>query len=143
MQPFKLHAVIKFRQQLEDVARQQLFAAQEKEHAARTLLNTRQHELQTLYDTLQQDKEQGTTVTRLIMLENRISLVQEQLVRDREGVQKAQSLVQSKRKVLLKASQDRKVIEKVKEKQDSSYEQYLSKKERAMLDELAVLFHNK
>lgn len=143
MQPFKLHAVIKFRQQLEDVARQKLFTAQEEEHAARTLLDRRQNELQTLYATLQQDKEQGTTVTRLIMLENRISLVQEQIIQDREILKKAQLQIQSRRKALLKASQDRKVIEKVKEKQDTSYEQYLNKKERAMLDELAVLFHKK
>lgn len=143
MQPFKLHAVIKFRQQLEDVARQKLFTVQEEEHAARTLLDRRQNELQTLYATLQQDKEQGTTVTRLIMLENRISLVQEQIIQDREILKKAQLQVQSRRKALLKASQDRKVIEKVKEKQDTSYEQYLNKKERAMLDELAVLFHKK
>ncbi|PID72026.1 MAG: flagellar export protein FliJ [Desulfobulbus propionicus] len=143
MQPFKLHAVIKFRQQLEDNARQNLFTAQEEEYAARVVFEARQQELKALYDTLQQDKEQGTTAARLIMLDNRIALVQEHIKHDQEVLKKAQTNVQNKHKALLKASQDKKIIEKVKEKQDSSYKEYLSKKERTMLDELAVIFHKK
>lgn len=143
MQPFKLDAVIKFRKQLEDTARHNLFTALEKEAEAQAVLTRQQQDLDHLYLTLQQEKEQGTTAPRLIMLENRIGLVKEQVSAADQGVQKAKIEVESKRIALLKASQDRKVIEKMKEKQNNAYNQHLNKKELAMLDELAVLFHKK
>ncbi|MBM9513188.1 flagellar export protein FliJ [Desulfogranum marinum] len=143
MQPFKLDAVIKFRKQLEDTARQNLFTALEKETEAQAVRTRHQQDRDHLYLRLQQEKEQGTTAPRLIMLENRIALVKEQVSAADQGVQKAEREVESKRKALLKASQDRKVIEKMKEKQNNAYQEHLNKKELAMLDELAVLFHKK
>lgn len=143
MQPFKLDAVIKFRKQLEDTARQNLFTALEKETEAQAIRTRHQQDRDHLYLRLQQEKEQGTTAPRLIMLENRIALVKEQVSAADQGVQKAEREVESKRKALLKASQDRKVIEKMKEKQNNAYQEHLNKKELAMLDELAVLFHKK
>lgn len=143
MQPFKLDAVIKFRKQLEDTARQNLYTALEKETEAQAVRTRHQQDRDHLYLSLQQEKEQGTTAPRLIMLENRIALVKEQVSAADQGVQKAEREVESKRKALLKASQDRKVIEKMKEKQNNAYQEHLNKKELAMLDELAVLFHKK
>ena len=143
MQPFKLDAVIKFRKQLEDTARQNLFTAREEEAAAQAVLTRQQQDLDHLYLSLQQEKEQGTPAPRLIMVENRIALVKEEVSTAREVIEKAQIEVESKRKALLKTSQDRQVIEKMKEKQNNAYKQHLNKKELAMLDELAVLFHKR
>ena len=143
MQPFKLDAVIKFRKQLEDTARQNLFTALEEEAEAQAVLIRQQQDLDHLYLSLQKEKEQGTTAPRLIMLEDRMALVKEQVSAASEVIQKAQIEVESKRKALLKTSQDRKVVEKMKEKQNNTYKQHLNKKEIAMLDELAVLFHRK
>ena len=143
MQPFKLHAVIKFRKQLEDTARQHLFTALKEEEAARHELDQSAKELKQLYDLLQQEKEQGTTVPKLIMIENRVELVQQQVAHHKEELKKKEEQTSRRRKTLLKASQDKKVIEKLQEKQDSAYRNYLNKKEIAMLDELAVLFHDK
>ena len=134
MQPFKLDAVIKFRKQLEDTARQNLFTAREEEAAAQAVLTKQQQDLDHLYFSLQQEKEQGTTAPRLIMMENRIALVKEEVSTAREVIEKAQIEVESKRKALLKTSQDRQVIEKMKEKQNNAYKQHLNKKELAMLD---------
>ena len=143
MQPFKLDAVIKFRKQLEDTARQNLFTALEEKAAAQAVLTRQQQDLDHLYLSLQQEKEQGTTAPRLIMLDNRIALVKEEVSTAREVVEKNQIKVENKRNALLKTSQDRQVNEKMKEKQNNTYKQFLNKKELAMLDELAVLFHKK
>ena len=40
---------------------------------------------------------------------------------------------------LLKASKDRKIIEKLEEQQNAAYKKYLEKLEAGMLDEIAVL----
>jgi flagellar FliJ protein len=135
VKPFALHAVLKYRRQLEDSARQQLFQALEVE--------ARLQEAVFQVTGLQQDKEQGTSVDRLVLFGHRIDLVKEQAERRRAELKKQQILVAKKRQVLVKASKDRKVIEKLQEQQNGAYKQYLEKKEAAMLDEIAVLSHER
>jgi len=43
----------------------------------------------------------------------------------------------------MKKAKDRQVMEKLKERQNADWQQYLNKKEAAMLDEIAIIFHNK
>ena len=43
----------------------------------------------------------------------------------------------------IKRSKERKVMEKLKEKQNATWQQYLNKKEAALLDEIAVIFHER
>lgn len=143
MEPFKLHAVIKFRKQLEETAQQHLFAILEDERAAKQVVTDHAQDIDRLYALLQQEKVTGTTVTRLIMLENRIDLIREALSQAQEALDQVQAQVQSRRQALLKASRDRRIIEKMQEKQDHAYAQFLHKKEMTMLDELAVLFRKK
>lgn len=143
MKPFALHAVLKYRRQLEDSARQQLFQALEVEARLQEAVFQVEAELAELYTGLQQDKEQGTSVDRLVLFGHRIDLVKEQAERRRAELKKQQILVAKKRQVLVKASKDRKVIEKLQEQQNGAYKQYLEKKEAAMLDEIAVLSHER
>lgn len=143
MKPFALHAVLKYRRQLEDSARQQLFQALEVEARLQEAVFQVEAELAELYTGLQQDKEKGTSVDRLVLFGHRIDLVKEQTERRRAELKKQQILVAKKRQVLVKASKDRKVIEKLQEQQNGAYKQYLEKKEAAMLDEIAVLSHER
>ena len=143
MKPFSMHAVLKFRKQLEDSARQQLYQALELE--ARLLEATMQTEeaLSDLYHNAQRDKEQGTSIDRMLLFDYRIDLVKQQLEEQRSDLEKQQAQVGMKRQQLVKASKDRKVMEKLKEQQNAAYTRYLDKKEMAMLDEIAVLSHER
>lgn len=139
MTPFTMHAVLKYRQQLEDVARQRLYQAMEEEVRMQKELLQINEELTDLYRGLQKDKEQGTTVDRLILFDHRIEVVQEQVVLRQTELKKQQVQVANKRQLLVKASKDRKIMEKLREQQNAAYAQYLEKKETIMLDEIAVL----
>lgn len=143
MKPFSMHAVLKFRKQLEDSARQQLYQALELE--ARLLEATMQTEdaLSGLHRDAQRDKELGTSIDRMLLFEYRIDLVKQQLAAQRSDLEKQQAQVSIKRQQLVKASRDRKVMEKLKEQQNAAYVKYLDKKEMAMLDEIAVLSHER
>jgi flagellar FliJ protein len=143
MKPFALHAVLKYRRQLEDSARQQLFQALEVEARLQETLFQVEAELADLYAGLQQDKEQGTTVDRLVLFGYRIDLVKDQVKLRRAELHKQQTQVAKKRQLLVKASKDRKVIEKLQEQQNAAYKLYVEKKEAAMLDEIAVLSHER
>jgi len=141
MKPFSLHAVLKYRQQLEDLARQRLYQALEVEARLREAQLKVDAELAELYRSLQRDQEQGTTVDRLILFDHRIELVKEEAVRRQTELDKQKVQVEKKRQQLIKTSKDKKIMEKIREQQNAAYAKYLEKKEAGMLDEIAVLSH--
>jgi len=143
MKPFTMHAVLKYRRQLEDAARQALYQALEVEARLQEALLLAEGELTGLYAGLQRDKEQGTTVDRLLLFEYRIDLVKQQVEQRRQDLEKQQTLVTQKRQQLVKASKGRKIMEKLEEQQNAAYAKFLEKKELAMLDEIAVLSHER
>lgn len=143
MKPFTLHAVLKYRHQLEDQALQSLAQALEEETRLRQAFHQVEEELAELYHDLQRDKEQGTTVDRLILFDQRIDLVKTQVAERQTALEKQQLQVNKRRQQLLKASKDRKVIEKLKEQQNAAYKHHLDKLEAGMLDEIAVLSHER
>jgi flagellar FliJ protein len=139
MKPFTMHAVLKYRKQLEDIARQRLYQALEEEARMQAALLQIKEELTELYTSLQKDKEQGTTVDRLILFDHRIEVVQELVAKRQSELEKQQVQVAKNRQQLVKASKDRKIMEKLREQQNAAYAQYQEKKETIMLDEIAVL----
>jgi flagellar FliJ protein len=143
MKPFALHAVLKYRRQLEDAAQKRLFQALEVEAKLQEALLRVEEELAELYTGLQRENEQGTTVDRLVLFDHRIDLVKEQVVQRAAELEKQRLQVAKKRQQLVKASKDRKIIEKLEEQQNAAYKKYLEKKEAGMLDEIAVLSHER
>ena len=143
MKPFSLGAVLKYRKQLEDGARQQLYQAMEAEVRMQERLALVREELTELYSGMQQDRDAGTTVDRLILFEHRINLIRELEARRLTELKKQRSLVEKKRQHLVKTSKDRKIMEKLREQQNEAYRKYLEKQERGMLDEIAVLSHER
>ncbi len=143
MKPFTMHAVLKYRHQLEDVALQSLHKALEVEARLQEALLQAEAELTELYSGLQHDKNQGTTVDRLLLFDNRIELVKQQVELRHNDLEKQQVQVANKRQQLIKASKGRKIMEKLQEQQNAAYAKYLEKKELGMLDEIAVLSHER
>ena len=141
MKPFTLHAVSKFRSQLETKALQELALAMKKEQELYEAYEATNQELNSLYAGLQHDKKQGTTVDRLLMFDQRIDLVQEVLHKRKKALEKQRGQVAKKRQHLLLASKNRKIIEKLEEQQNAAYKKHLERLEAGMLDEIAVLSH--
>ena len=77
MKPFSLGAVLKYRKQLEDAARQQVHQALQLEAQLHAALIAVQEELADLHVGLAADQERGITVDRLILYDRRITLVKE------------------------------------------------------------------
>jgi flagellar FliJ protein len=138
-----MHAVLKYRQQLEETALQELHRALEIKARLQEALMQAEEELAVLYTDQQRDKEQGTTVDRLLLFEHRIDLIKQLVEMRRSELKKQQVQVTNKRQLLVKASKGRKIMEKLKEQQDAAYAKFLEKKELGMLDEIAVLSHER
>ncbi len=143
MKPFALDAVLTYRQQLEDTARQKLFTLQRQEAELQKTLRNAGNRLQDLYSDLETERRRGVTAQRLILFEETILSVQQQISDLEEELASLRKDLDRQQRQLLKKSQDRKVLEKLRQKQNLNYQQYLAGKEAAMLDELAIIFHDR
>jgi len=143
MKPFSMQAVVKYRQQLEDSARQAMYHALETEARLQEALFQTEKVLTELYVDLQRDQEQGTTVDRLRLFESRIDLVRRELETRQNELAKQQALVAKRRQMLVKRSKDKKIIEKLREQQNAAYAKFMEKKQLAVLDEVAVLSYGR
>ncbi len=143
MKPFSMEPVLRYRQQLEDEARQKLFADLEKEEEIRAELKRTADSLSGLYADLTLERNQGTTVDRLLLFENHMVIKQEKIELLQADLEKQEKVVERRRRHLLQTSQDKKALEKLKERQNLAYKKYRDKKEAAMLDEIAVLRYSR
>jgi len=138
-----MQPVLRYRKQLEDEARQAFAASQEKEQEMAAEVRKLRKNLNRLRKECDQRQQQGTTVDILLLYANRITLEQERLLSMEEQLIRQREQVERRRKRLLHAQQEKKALEQLKLKQDLAYKRYLDKKEAAMLDEIAVLRHNR
>jgi len=143
MKPFSMEPVLRYRKQLEDVAQQKLFTSLEQEAKIQTKLLQAKERLKKLYADLTLERTQGTTVDRLLLFENRIPVEQQEIKELQTELEKQKKVVDRRRRHLVQASQDKKALEKLKERQNLAYKKYLDKKEATMLDEIAILRHGR
>jgi len=143
MKPFSLDTVLKYRLQLEKIAKNRLHAAEKKR--AETLQQLQQKEA--IYNTLVGDlarlQSQGMNVVEMIRYEERIDLIKNELGILQNSLAEKEKTVLHERENTLQKSKERKVMEKLKERQNTAWRQYLNKKEAALLDEIAVIFHER
>ncbi len=143
MKPFQFQSVLNYRRRIEDNARKNLTLVQREEEALLKKKHQAVEELETLYKNQRDQQAVGTTVDQLIMAEARIAVIRDQLTTSEQELEKVREKVQRRRNGLLKAGQDKRALEKLKEKQNIAYKNFLDKKEAVMLDEIAILFHGR
>jgi len=143
MKPFSLVTVLKHRKSLEDQAIYRLAKAREEENRALQQLADEEQILAVLIDTLTQEQSMGIEVVKLARYEQRIILLEKQIVTLRAILHKKKEEVSRAQNHLLSRSKDRKIMETLQQKQDEAWQLFLKQKETATLDEIAVIFHNR
>jgi flagellar protein FliJ len=143
MKPFSLDSVLKYRVQLEKIAKNRLYEAEKKRAAVYLQLQQKEDIFRTLIADLAKLQSQGMEVVEMIRYEERIALIKNQVNNLRTTLAEKDKKVLRERENTLIKSKDRKVMEKLKERQNIAWQQYLNKKEAAMLDEIAVIFHER
>jgi flagellar protein FliJ len=143
MKPFSLDTVLNYRVQLEKIAKNRLNAAEKKRAEVLQQLQRQEDVFKTLLDDLARLRSQGMDVAEMIRYDNRIDLVKDELDILRNTLAEKEKAVLRERENTIKKSKERKIMEKLKEKQNAAWQHYLNKKEAALLDEIAVIFHEK
>jgi len=139
MKPFNLESVLKYRKRLSDQARNRYQHAQNQLIEAQEAFDLKKAEYLDLIDTMVTLEAEGMVVDEHIRYQNRIEFISAELLKREETLNKKRAIVVQERKHLIAKSKEKRVLEKLKEKQNQEYRSFINKKEAALLDEVAVL----
>lgn len=135
---FKLQSVLNYRQSLEGQAQQVLAASLQQQSDLEGQLQQQRSHLQQYDGELKKRQVEGLTVAEMDLYESQIQhcryLIEDILLR----LQRLERQILSEREELLHAARERQIMEKLKDKQEAEYRLELSRKERAMLDEISL-----
>ncbi len=143
MKPFSLETVLDYRKRLEDIAKNRLFEAQSEKQKVQDKLRQEETSYAHLLETLDRLQTEGIAILELIRYEDQILFTKHRIVAIQKTLSEKITRVAAEREHLVKRSKERKIMEKLKEKQNRSWQEYLNKKEAALLDEIAIIFHDK
>jgi flagellar FliJ protein len=138
MPVFRLQSLLKFRQQREDQLQQELGRAKQKEQVIGKRIEVEKDRLQRLRLDLESRQTQGVEPQALRLFEDcfragRLSC------RDLEVKRaKAKEEIELKRQALAKASQDKKILEKLKKRHEQALQDQARRAETAAMDEIAA-----
>ncbi len=143
MKPFSLATVLRYRQQLEDTAVIKLNEAQLEMEHKKSVLNKTEEEYHSLLRAYNRFQEKGIGVADLLHYENRLLWLKDKKSELALELDLAKEKVERKRQIVVNRSKDKKVLEQLKERQDSNWHHFLNKKETAHLDEISVIAHQR
>ncbi|MBE9487355.1 MAG: flagellar export protein FliJ [Chloroflexi bacterium] len=135
---FKLQSVLNYRQSLEDRAQQLLMTSLQHRSTLEKALGQQRNALRQHDAELKRRQQEGLTIDEIDLFESQIRHCRRMSADLQQQLQRLERQIVSEREELLSCARDRQVMEKLKEKQDAEYRQELSRKERAMLDEIGL-----
>lgn len=143
MKPFSLHSVLQYRQRLEDTAVTRLIDAQQQLAEKESIFTKTRNEYSAILRAYERMQNQGINIEDLLRYEEHLAWLQERINHLSSECDSARQNVEQKRKVVISRSRDKKVLEQLQIRQDGAYRKYLAKKETGLLDEMAVLAHER
>lgn len=143
MKPFSLDTVLNYRKRLEDIAKNRLFEAQTAKRKVQEKLIEEEQSYTELLETLYRRQTEGIDILDLIRYEDQIRFSKNRIVAIKKTLAEKNTRVVEEREQLIRRSKERKIMEKLKEKQNQAWQEHLNKKEAALLDEIAIIFHER
>lgn len=133
---FRLESVRNLKIQMEDNAKNNLAAAsreleRQKDHLS-GLVSTKESSIKEL----NAEVDKGISINKIKNYNNYLSLLKSRITYQKENVNKAQKYVDIKRDCLVKAVQERKILDKLRDKKYEEYTKEQGKAEQVLIDEL-------
>lgn len=142
MKPFAFHTVLNYRKRLEDTARQRLAEAKKVVDVVAKRLGEEQDTLAALIRKTELLQQEGINIMELVLYEEQITRMEANIKAIAKNLLDKNEIMQQEQQHLLRRAKDRRIMERLKERQDIAWRGYLDKKELAMLDEIAVTRHD-
>lgn len=140
---FSLDSILKYRKREKDLALEKVVRAQLAVKLAIKTLDTAQNDLQTLIVELESKQFKGISIEDLSRYEERIQYQRGEILTLKKNHESKQKILQQKQLKLLEKAKDHKTLTALKEQQNRTWKEYINKKEAAMLDEIAILHHDR
>ncbi|MEJ2200778.1 MAG: flagellar export protein FliJ [Desulfuromonadaceae bacterium] len=138
MAKFKLQTVLDYRSRLEELAQQEHAVALQKEAALQRQVADARRELADYQAEFDDQQKKGILPQELIRYQNYLKYLSSRIEELVVARAKAQAEVEARLNVLCKASQEKRLLEKLKEKHFLSDQAQLRQAEATFLDEIAV-----
>jgi flagellar protein FliJ len=139
MKPFSLDTVLNHRKRLLNMARGRFAEAQSEYNEVKSRVEQCVAERSGLIDTLTEIQRSGIDIEEHIRYTNRIDLLKTEHERLQRHLQKKHEIVLRERTHLLQKSKEHRVLEKLKQRQDATWRQFLDRNEAKLIDEVAIL----
>lgn len=136
--PFKLQTVLNYRHRLENIASQKLADALYRERALQPQLAEKREDLHRLQKELTRHQQIGISVQQLQFYRHSIHHAQTNLRALEKQIVKLCQEVEARRRELVVACRDKKLLENLKEKMASEEAFETNRIEDAQLDEIAL-----
>ena len=139
MKPFKLQSVLDYRKRIEKMAQKSLLFYLEKQSSLDAEKQKKQKELLKLFDELQSAEQKGTFLPEVMLYEKCIQDKKrgvEEIARKLEGLS---SEINCKKDELIKARQEKRTLEILKEKNEEKEKRKQRHRENVFSDEAAIL----
>jgi flagellar FliJ protein len=136
---FKLQSVLDLKLKKEDEEKKELarlFAVQEEENRKLEMLIRK--EAMTKEEMKEKQREGGVDVDELKRYLFYLKRLQSDIENQKILLQKIAIQIENQRQVLIKASQERQIYEKLKEKRQDEFNAEIEEEERKLIDELAT-----
>ncbi len=141
--PFALNSILKYRKREENLAQEKFVQARLAAEKALETLELAKEDLTQLISTLEEKQKDGIIALELARFDERIQYGRGQIQQLFSLYKKKQSIAKNKQLDLIEKAKDHKILDTLKEQQDKAWKEHLEKKEAAMLDEIAILRHDR
>ncbi len=138
MKKFRLEKVLNHRRTLETMARQELAAARQLEKEIQLEVAAARRRLAACEEEFEQSKRAGLTPQELILHQEYLCRQAEQLATLQERWGLARRDIDSRRELLVIASIDKRLLERLKEKKELEARRESRNRENNVLDEIAI-----
>lgn len=143
MKPFSLDTVLNYKKRRKDEAAQRLVQAIKNRDMVKKRLADKKLEQTNLSNRLEDMQIRGIDIQMLIFYEDRIEFLKNEAVSIDKNLKAKERIIDNERKNLITCAKEHKILSQLKEKQNSAWRQHLSKKDAAMLDEIAVIQYSR
>ncbi|MCF8039608.1 MAG: hypothetical protein K9K79_09860 [Desulfohalobiaceae bacterium] len=141
MRPFRLQAVLDYRKRVENEARKSFLLCLEEQRACAAQKEQKEHEAQRLHMELQEAKTNEVLLPEVMLYEECIASKKREILEFEQKIRSLKLKGEQKNQVLVRASQEKRALELLKEKREEKAREKLRHLENTFLDEIAVLGH--
>ncbi len=141
MKPFSLQTVLDYRKRLEDIAQHRFIEAKKIRETVEKKLGDELTALTEFIKETEKLQTVGIGITELIRHEERITAQKNNITAIKKHLKERSELVHKEQQNLIHRCKERRIMEQLKDTQNKAWQDFLNKKEAAMLDELATSRH--